>query len=302
VEYARMTNHGLANQGWKDSHDGISFADGRLAEPPIALCEVQGYVYAAWIARADLAVHLGDADTARECRSKAEHLKHAFDEAFWLPERGHYAVALDRDKRQVDSLASNMGHCLWSGIVPDARAPTVGERLLSPEMFSGWGIRTLASSMGAYNPMSYHNGSVWPHDNALIAAGLMRYGLVQEATDVATAMLDAAAAFDGRLPELFSGFPRDMYEAPLPFPTACSPQAWASAAPLLLLRTLLRLDPDVPRHEVSFLPAWPAALAPLVLRGLRIDDSSATVSVSHEGGELSGLSPDLVVTGSRRAS
>jgi hypothetical protein len=194
------------NQGWKDSWDGITSADGRPAEAPIALCEVQGYVYDAYRSRAELARMVGEEDVARGWDDRAAALKAAFNERFWLPERGWFALALDRDERPVDACASNMGHCLWSGIVDEDKGPLVAEHLLSPAMFSGWGVRTLSSAMGAYDPVSYHNGSVWPHDNALVLAGLMRYGFVQEAQRVAEALLEAAQHFGGRLPELFCGF------------------------------------------------------------------------------------------------
>ena len=263
VEYHRATEQGLANQGWKDSWDAITFADGRIARSPIALAEVQGYTYAAYAARAHFAREQGDRDGARHWAGKAKALKRAFNEKFWLPDRGWYALGLDADKRPIDSLASNIGHCLWTGIVDDDKAPSVAAQLLSPEMFSGWGIRTLATSMGAYNPMSYHNGSVWPHDNALCAAGLMRYGFVDHAQRVAVAILDAATHFQHRLPELFCGFPREMFAEPVPYPTSCSPQAWAAATPLHLLRTLLRFDPQVPTGRLWCDPAIPSRYLPL---------------------------------------
>src|SRR5688572_6327326 len=178
VEYERLNDQGLINQGWKDSWDGINFADGTLAEPPIALCEVQALVYSAYMSRAWMAYDAGDAPLAARLVDQAAQLKKRFNEEFWLPDRGYFAVALDGKKRPVDACASNMGQCLWHGIVDDDKVPLVAERLMSPEMFSGWGVRTLASDMGAYNPASYHNGSVWPHDNAIIAKGLLRYGFV----------------------------------------------------------------------------------------------------------------------------
>ena len=244
IEYSRKTDQGLAHQGWKDSWDGINFADGRSAQPPIALAEVQGYCYAAYRARAAFAREAGDTPRARHWDGKAAQLKRAFNQAFWLPDQGWFAVALDRDKRPVDALTSNIGHCLWTGIADASKAVAVADRLLSGDMFSGWGIRTLAMSMSAHNPMSYHNGSVWPHDNALCAAGLMRYGLTGHAQRVAQAIFDAAAHFGDRLPELFCGFPREEYPVPIPYPTSCSPQAWAAAAPLQLLTTLLRITPQ----------------------------------------------------------
>jgi glycogen debranching enzyme len=287
VEYQRATDRGLVNQGWKDSWDGITFADGTVARGPIALCEVQGYAYAAFLARAHFAWEAGDEPTFRLWADRATRLKEAFNERFWLPDRGWYALALDGAKRPVDSLASNMGHCLWSGIVDEDKAPAVAERLMSPEMFTGWGVRTLASTMGAYNPLSYHNGSVWPHDNALIASGLIRYGLVEEAQRIAMAMLEAADEFGGRLPELFCGFDRATYGRPVPFPTSCSPQAWASATPLHLLRTLLRFDPWVPHGMVWLAPALPAGFPDLVLRNLPL--AGSRVSLDLRDGRVAAL-------------
>jgi glycogen debranching enzyme len=279
VEYQRATDRGLANQGWKDSWDGVTFADGTVANGPIALCEVQGYTYAAFLARAHFAWEAGDHDARQTWAGRAAALKKAFNEQFWLPEQGWFALALDGTKRPVDSLASNMGHCLWSGIIDEDKAAAVAERLLSPEMFSGWGVRTLATSMGAYNPLSYHNGSVWPHDNALIATGLMRYGFVAEAQRVATAVLDAAEAFGGRLPELFCGFDRATYHRPVPFPTSCSPQAWASATPVQLLRTLLRWDPWVPHGTAWLAPVLPEGFGDLTFTNLPLAGSRLSVRV-----------------------
>jgi glycogen debranching enzyme len=283
VEYQRATDRGLANQGWKDSHDAVTFADGTLAQPPIALCEVQAYAYSAFLARAYFAWETGDEETRQRWVRRASLLRDAFNEQFWLPDRGWYAMALDRDKRPVDSLTSNIGHCLWSGIVDQDRAPLVVERLMSPEMFSGWGIRTLASSMGAYNPISYHNGSVWPHDNAIVAAGLMRYGFVDEAQQVAAALFAAADAFGGRLPELFCGFDRADYPLPVPFPTSCSPQAWASAAPIQLLRTLLRFDPWVPHGKVWLAPVLPDGIGPLGLDNVPLGGGRVSLDVTNRG-------------------
>ncbi|MFL6137277.1 MAG: glycogen debranching N-terminal domain-containing protein [Frankiaceae bacterium] len=287
VEHQRATGHGLVNQGWKDSLDGVTFADATVARGPIALCEVQGYAYAAYLARADFAREAGDEPARRSWADRAAELKRAFNETFWLPDKGWYALALDGRKRPVDALASNMGHCLWTGIVDEDRAPAVVERLLSPELFSGWGIRTLATTMGAYNPLSYHNGSVWPHDNALIAAGLMRYGFVEEAQRVAVAILDAADAFGGRLPELFCGFDRSAYGRPVPCPTSCSPQAWASATPVQLLRTLLRFDPLVPQGRAWLAPALPDRFADLTIRHVPI--AGSRVSLTVKGGQITAL-------------
>lgn len=291
VEYQRATDRGLPNQGWKDSFDGISFASGQLAEPPIALAEVQGYVYAAYLARAHFARGCGDEDQARHWATKAANLKRAFNEAFWLADRGYYALALDGAKRPVDALGSNIGHCLWTGIVDEDKASAVADRLLDPSMFTGFGVRTLASSMGAYNPMSYHNGSVWPHDNAIVAAGLMRYGCVDAAQRVATAVFDAAERLGGRLPELYCGFDRAEFTDPVPYPTACSPQAWASASPLFLLRTLLRFDPGTPFGKLWCEPAVPDRYLPLRIESLRLAGATVTVDARRDGWSLSGL-PD----------
>jgi glycogen debranching enzyme len=289
VEYCRKTSHGLANQGWKDSWDGINFADGTIAEPPIALAEVQGYVYAAYRARAELADAAGDLAGARLWRKKAKVLKRAFNEQFWLPERGWFAVGLDKDKRPIDSLTSNIGHCLWTGIVDNDKAASVARHLMSPEMFSGWGIRTLAESMTAYNPMSYHNGSVWPHDNAICAAGLMRYGYVEHAQRVAQAILEAAEHFGYRLPELFCGFDRQEFSAPVPYPTSCSPQAWAAAAPLLLVHSLLRFTPEMPDSKLWCAPVVPDRYLPMRVGGLRLAKSRAAVDLWPAGWEITGL-------------
>jgi glycogen debranching enzyme len=289
VEYRRSSEHGLLHQGWKDSFDGISHADGRLAEPPLALAEVQGYTYAAYVARAEIAVDLGDPRTAERCSARATALKAAFNRDFWLAERGYYALGLDPDKVPVDSLASNMGHCLWTGIVDDDRAASVAAALTGPEMFTGWGIRTLASTMGTYNPMSYHNGSVWPHDNAIAVAGLMRYGFVTEAQQVARGLIDAAVAFAGRLPELFCGFDRTEFEQPVPYPTSCSPQAWAAASPLLLLRSLLRLDPDLPGHRVGLAPQLLPELGALHLDNVPLGTGRVGLTVDGDEVRVTGL-------------
>ncbi len=289
IEYESGANGGLRNQGWKDSWDAIAFADGTLAEAPIALCEVQGYAYAAFRARARLARDGGHDAISLEWESRAEALKRRFNERFWLEDRKYYAIALDRQKRAVDARASNMGHCLWSGIVDEDKAPYVAEQLLSPEMFSGWGVRTLGSDMARYNPASYHNGSVWPHDNAIIAAGLMRYGFVEASQKVALAIFDAAEHFDGRLPELFCGFSRDDYGQPVPYPNACSPQAWAAATPISLVRTLLRLDADMPAHQAWLAPALPKEFGRIRIDNLRLAGTRANVTVTGDAATVTGL-------------
>ncbi|PTT67461.1 amylo-alpha-1,6-glucosidase [Arthrobacter sp. HMWF013] len=293
VEYLRPNPHGLLNQGWKDSWDGINFADGRMAEPPIALCEVQGYVYSAYVARSLLARSAGDTEKESYWAERAATLKKAFNEKFWLPDKGYFAVALDKDKNPVDACTSNMGHCLWVGIVDEDKAASVVEHLMSPEMFTGWGIRTLASDMGAYNPVSYHNGSVWPHDSALVATGLMRYGFVAEAKRLARGIFDAAAHFDGQLPELFCGFDRSEFYGPVPYPTACSPQAWAAAAPIQLARILLRFDPDFTRGVVHLAPILAEDKGDFRAENVRLGHARITISANRTEGSIEGLPAGL---------
>jgi glycogen debranching enzyme len=293
VEYQRTSDRGLRNQGWKDSADAIRFANGRLADPPIALAEVQGYTYGAYLARAFFAAEQGDTARSAELRGRAAALKAAFNRDFWVEEKGWIALGLDRDKQQIDALASNMGHCLWTGILDADKADAVARKLLSPDLFSGWGVRTLGASTTGYNPISYHCGSVWPHDNAIVAAGLMRYGYVREAQRVIMGVLDAAVAQGGRLPELFSGLERMELPLVVSYPTSSSPQAWAAASPLLMLRTLLRLDPWVPRGKVWLHPALPEQIGRLHVG--RIPLAGARVSVTVEGDEVAveGLPDDL---------
>jgi glycogen debranching enzyme len=284
VEYQRTSDRGLENQGWKDSWDSTRFGDGRLAQPPVALCEVQAYVYGAYVARSHFATEQGDFPLAEKLRDKAAALKAAFNRDFWLEEQQWFAMGLDRDKQPLDAMTSNMGHCLWTGIVDEEKAPLVAERLLSPEGFSGWGIRTLASNMVGYNPISYHNGSVWPHDNAIVAAGLMRYGCVEESHRVMEAIVDAATFFGNRLPELFAGLDREELGFPVVYPTSCSPQAWAAASPLLFLRTMLRFEPDIRNSELRLAPAIPEWIGRLTLD--RIPLMGGHLSIEAEGDSL----------------
>lgn len=293
VEYKRATDRGLENQGWKDSWDAIRFTDGSIAQAPIALCEVQAYVYSAYLARAHFAHELGDEATYARYRQKATRLKTAFNEDFWMEDRGWFAVGLDADKRRIDSLTSNIGHCLWTGIVDDDKAPLVVDRLLSDEMFSGWGIRTLASSMGGYNPISYHCGSVWPHDTAIIAAGLARYRYYDAALRIVRALLDAAQALGGRLPELFSGLDRKELSVPVNYPTSCSPQAWAAASPLLCLRTILRLDPWVPYGKTWLAPLLPEGMKRLKVEGIPLAGSKVSVEVDGDDVNIEGIPPGI---------
>ena len=297
VEYCRSTPEGLRNQGWKDSHDAIHFADGELAEPPIALCEVQAYAYAAWLGGAELAMAAGDTPTAARRHARALALKEAFNRDFYMPDRQAFAVALDADKRRVSSVTSNMGHCLWAGIVEPAHAGSIARWLSGPEFASGWGLRTLATSMTRYDPLSYHNGSVWPHDTAIAIAGLRRAGFTHAAVDLSLALLRACDASGGRPPELFSGLsPSDM-AVPVPYPASCSPQAWASAAPLLVVRALLGLEPDLPAGYVALDPVLPPGATHLELDGMELGTDRVTIGLRDGDVVVDGLSTSVTVTG-----
>ena len=289
VEYHRTTDRGLANQGWKDSWDGVRYADGRVAKAPIALCEVQAYVYAAYLARSRFASEAGQDDVVEKYQAKAAALKASFNRDFWLEDRQWFAIGLDQDKAPIDSLTSNIGHCLWTGIVDDDKAQAVARHLLSDEMFSGWGVRTLATSMGGYNPVSYHCGSVWPHDSAIVATGLARYGFEEGAQRLVLSLFDAAMAQGGRLPELFSGLGRDIVGVPVGYPTSCSPQAWSAASPLLCLRTLLRLEPRVPLGKAWLAPIIPEEIGSLRVEGIPLAGARVDVQVDHGVVEVSVL-------------
>ncbi|MEU8000938.1 glycogen debranching N-terminal domain-containing protein [Catellatospora sp. NPDC049111] len=301
VEYQRATDRGLFNQGWKDSWDGVNDAAGQLAEPPVALAEVQGYAYAAWLARADLADAFGEPALAESCRARADKLRSLFAEAFWLPDEGYFAIALDGRKRRMDAMSSNVGHCLWTGIVSDEHAAQLVARLSEPDMDSGYGLRTLSDRMGAYNPMSYHNGSVWPHDTALCVAGLMRYAHIPGAVELAHRLTDgllrAAMSFGGRLPELFCGFSADRFRPPVPYPTSCSPQAWASGAPLLIVRAFLGLDLDVPKRNLVLRPRLPQEWGTVTVDRLPFAGSLLKITASGSDAEVHGLpEPSTVIS------
>jgi len=299
VEYQRMTERGLANQGWKDSWDGIRYASGDVAESPIALSEVQGYIYAAYLTRAGFAADAGDVATRELYLVKARELKRAFNKDFWLPEKACFALGLDASKQPIDSVTSNIGHCLWSGIVDESHAASVAGYLLSDDLFTGWGIRTLAGSMGGFNPISYHCGSVWPHDTAIATAGLCRYGFEEEAARVMSGLLDAAAELDYRLPELFGGLGRSEFPSVVRYPTSCSPQAWSAASSLLLLRAMLGFEPAIQEQKLRLWPVLPEGVRRLKVGGIRLVDSQVTVSI--EDGELAveGLPDGVVVERSR---
>ncbi len=285
IEYARQQPTGLVQQGWKDSDDSIFHADGTLAEGPIALCEIQGYVFAARLAAADLAAALGFDRRAGELRAQAERLRERFEEAFWDEELGSYGIALDGDKRLCRVRTSNPGHCLWTGIASEERAASVVEQLLDDAMFSGWGIRTVAAGQARYNPMSYHDGSIWPHDNAISALGMARYGHVDSAGRVMHGLFDASRQFDlARMPELFCGFTRRPEEGPTHYPVACSPQAWAAGAVFMLLQACLGLEIDALESTVRISSArLPPFLDHLELENVAVGDARIDVRVQRQG-------------------
>ncbi|HEU4784099.1 MAG TPA: glycogen debranching N-terminal domain-containing protein [Ktedonobacterales bacterium] len=265
IEYARRNEEtGLDNQCWKDSWNSIVFADGTLSKLPRATCEIQGYAYDAKVRCARLAREIwGDHTLAERLDREAVELKLRFNRDYWIPERKFFALAIDGDGRQVDSLTSNIGHLLWSGIADDEKAADCVRHLMSDKLFSGWGIRTMAEGEGAYNPIGYHVGTVWPFDNSFIALGLRRYGYRDEAARVGYGILEAAQFFRGRLPEAFGGYRRERTQFPVEYPTACSPQAWSTGAPLLILRVLLGLEPVTDRLLVD--PALPTEIAEIQL-------------------------------------
>ena len=289
VEYQRASEQGLANQGWKDSYDAIFHADGPLAEGYIALSEVQAYVFAGKHLAARCALRLGLVDRARQLEADAQRLAERFEEAFWCDDLGTYALALDGAKQPCKVRTSNAGQLLFTGIARHDRARMVAADLMRPHFFTGWGIRTVARGEARYNPMSYHNGSIWPHDNALIALGLARYGLKQSVEHVFKGLFDAASYMDlRRLPELFCGFQRERRRGPTLYPVACAPQAWASATPFTLLEAALGLEFDVQRGEIRLRnPRLPAFLNEVILRELQLGPSSVDLRVRRHGDDVS---------------
>ncbi len=288
VEFLRRAPNGIANQSWKDSGDSQLFGDGRAAEPPIAAAEVQGYVYDAKRRTAELAREVWrDRALAERLEREAGELRTRFDEAFWCEARGgYYAMGLDRDKQPIDSLTSCLGQLLWSGIVPLDRVETIVGQLMGDELWSGWGARTMSSADAGYNPLSYHTGTVWPHDNSLIAWGLARYGRWREAHRIVRSLIEASRDFDYQLPEVFAGFSRAESPFPIAYPTATRPQAWAAGAPILLLRVLLGLHPERRRHALETIapPELPSWAGTLELAGVRAFDRSWTVRL--EAGQV----------------
>jgi glycogen debranching enzyme len=288
VEYRRRSDGGLVNQGWKDSGDAVFHADGRLAEPPIALCEVQAYVYLARVLAAELSHAVGETDVAARQQRRAFELRESFDAQFWDEELGTYALALDADKRPCRVRTSNAGHVLFAGVAHPERAARVAKTLLGRESFTGWGVRTVDAEERRFNPASYHNGSIWPHDNALIALGLSRYGHSEEAAKVTTAVFDAAARMDlRRLPELFCGTTRRRDKGPILYPVACAPQAWAAAAPFALLQACLGLEIDA-AHRIVHLthPRLPPAFESLRIRNLAVADAGLDLLLRRHGDDV----------------
>lgn len=289
VEYDRQSADGLLHQGWKDSDDAVFHADGSPACGPIALCEVQGSVYAARRAGARLAAVLGRTERSAELKRQAGALRERFEAAFWCEELSTYALALDGDKRPCRVRTSNAGLCLFTGIAGPERARRVARTLLGPDSFTGWGVRTVAASEARYNPMSYHNGSVWPHDNALIAQGLARYGLTEMALQIWTGLFEAALYFElHRMPELFCGFPQDPGEGPIPYPVACAPQAWSAAAVFLLFQACLGLRIDAPGSQIRFRrPRLPASLGELRIHNLAVGGATVDLLLTRHEQDVS---------------
>ena len=289
VEYARATATGLANQAWKDSHDSVFHADGRLAEGPIAPAEVQAYVFAAKRLAAECALKLGFVERAALLQRQAEELRVRFESAFWCEEIGTYALALDGSKRQCKVRASNAGHVLAMGLADPDRAHRVADSLTHTRFFSGWGVRTVASGEARYNPMSYHNGSVWPHDNAFIVQGLARYGHRRGIHHIFDALVRATTYMPHRrIPELYCGFRRRPGRGPTLYPAACSPQAWAAGAPFSMLQTMLGIQFDpAARRVVLVNPSLPLSAGRVIVRNLTLGQASIDFAMSQEGNAVS---------------
>jgi glycogen debranching enzyme len=286
VEYRSRSTTGIRNQGWKDSHDSISYRDCRPVEPPIALSEVQGYVYDARVRMAELYKLIGMPDRAETQLRQARELRQRYDERFWMADDSFYAMALGPEKEHIRSIGSNAGHNIWSGIVLDERTDAVVRRLMSEDLRCGWGIRTLSSHEPNFNPMSYHNGSVWPHDNSLIIAGLKRVGNDYEAAILAGEVIDAAVRFpSSRLPEVYCGFARDRryFSMPAQYPVSCSPQAWAAASIFLILQSVLGLEVDAPNRKMTLRPFLPAGVTAVEMRNLRVAGECIDVRVRQSG-------------------
>ncbi|MDB5289671.1 MAG: glycogen debranching enzyme [Phycisphaerales bacterium] len=289
VEYQRRSRHGLQSQGWKDSADSVFHADGSLAEGPIALCEVQGYAYAAFLASSRLARLAGRYERADDLTRRAERLRERFEQSFWMEDLSTYALALDGEKRPCRVVTSNPGHCLFSGIASPEHAAAIARTLLHPSSFSGWGVRTLADHQVRYNPMSYHNGSVWPHDNSIFGYGLGRYGMGKVATRILDGLFDSSLTMDlRRMPELFCGFDRRPGQNPTLYPVACLPQAWAAGSVFLLVQGCLGLTIDANRQTLSFLhPALPDSVERISISDLHVGAASVDLEISRRDDDVS---------------
>jgi glycogen debranching enzyme len=288
VEYHRASANGLLHQGWKDSDDAVFHQDGSLAEGPIALCEVQAYVYAAMKAGGRIAAALGMKERALQLKAQADALRERFDRVFWCDELSTYALALDGNKRPCRVRSSNAGQCLFTGIVYPNRAARLVQTLFSLESHTGWGIRTIPEGEARYNPMGYHTGAIWPHDNALIALGLARYGFEREAVALLTGLFQASLHFDlHRMPELFCGFQQIPGEGPIPYPLACAPQAWSAASLFLLLQACLGLDIDAQKSQVRFVrPRLPAFITELTIHNLAAGEGTADLHLVNRDGQV----------------
>ena len=298
LEYKSLSPRGLRNHSWKDSRDSYAFPTGEPAEPPIACVEVQGYVYDAKVRLADVFERKGDNELATKLRDDAERLRERFSKEFWMEEEQFLAQGLDCKKRQIPSVTSQAGHALWSGITKADQALLVANRLLSNDLFTGWGIRTLSSQSPNFNPMSYHNGSIWPHDNSIIAAGLKRYGYDDHANQVITGVFSAGLRFRyGRLPELYSGFDRDLryHSMPAGYPVSCSPQAWAAGAPIFFLHTILGIRADASAGKLYLRPTLPEWLNEIAVRDLRVGDAKVDIMVTRQSVQVSQKSGELDV-------
>jgi len=296
VEYQTKSSNGLRNQGWKDIYDSLQFPNGRLPEPPIALVEVQGYVYAAKMGMAALLMERGDKKAGARLAQQAHVLKERFNSEFWMPETGFYAQALDGSNQKVPSISSNVGHALYCGIIDAGKAKQVVERLMAPDMLCGWGIRTLSSYEPSFNPMSYHNGSVWPHDNAIIAAGMARYGFHKEAAEVMHQVVDAGIRFKMyRLPELYCGFARDRryYSVPAEYPVSCSPQAWAAGSILHFCQIMLGLSPGE-NGSLDVDPYLPENINSVTVSGLKLNGRVLGLSATKEAGKTTVTFDDII--------
>jgi glycogen debranching enzyme len=299
VEYKTKSSKGLTNQGWKDSFDSIFYEEGELAKDPIALCEVQGYVYDAKVRASEIAMQIGETEKAEDLQKAAAQLKENFNRKFWSKSKQTYYIALDGDKKPCNVISSNAGHCLFSGIATPERAILTASNLLNENMFSGWGIRTISSGEARYNPMSYHNGSIWPHDNAMIAYGFSRYKLMNESVRVLKAMYDASQQYNGkRLPELFCGFHRIKGQPPTSYPVACSPQAWSVGAVFMMLQACLGLKINAATNTIKFCqPVLPSFLKEITITNLRVNDKLLILQIRRamEGVEVHQLNPDAEV-------